>query len=201
MSGAQTSFVHPTAEVEDGVQIGAGSRIWALAHVRRGARIGSDCVIGAGVTVDVGVVIGDRCKVQNAALLYRGLTVGDGVFIGPGAVFTNDRSPRAVTPDGAPRSAHDWEVTATFVEYGASIGANATVVAGVRIGAWSMVGAGAVVTRDVPEHALVLGVPARQVAWVCRCAAVLRGESRLVCSACGRVFSVPTAEPAEPRIR
>src|SRR2546425_812987 len=129
MSGAQTSFVHPTAEVEDGVQIGAGTRIWALAHVRRGARIGSDCVIGAGVTVDVGVVIGARCRVQNAALLYQGLTVRDGVFIGPGAVFTNDRFPRAVTPEGALKSAHDWEVTATVVENGASIGANATIIA------------------------------------------------------------------------
>ncbi|TMB91525.1 MAG: N-acetyltransferase [Chloroflexi bacterium] len=182
MSGVQTSFVHPAAEVEDGVQIGAGTRIWALAHVRQGARIGSDCVIGAGVTVDVGVVIGDRCKVQNAAQLYQGLTVGDGVFIG------------AVTPDGALKSAHDWGVTATFVENGASIGANATVVAGVRIGAWSMVGAGAVVTHDVPEHALVLGVPARQVAWVCRCGAAVKGAGRLRCAACGRELPVSTPD-------
>ena len=194
MSGVQTSFVHPAAEVEDGVQIGAGTRIWALAHVRQGARIGSDCVIGAGVTVDVGVVIGDRCKVQNAAQLYQGLTVGDGVFIGPGAVFTNDRFPRAVTPEGALKSAHDWGVTATFVENGASIGANATVVAGVRIGAWSMVGAGAVVTHDVPEHALVLGVPARQVAWVCRCGAAVKGAGRLRCAACGRELPVSTPD-------
>src|SRR5205807_3596419 len=142
-------------------------------HVRRGARIGADCVIGASVTIDEDVVIGDRCKVQNAALLYRGVTLGDGVFVGPAAVFTNDRTPRAVAPDGALLGPSDWDTAETKVDEGASIGANATIVAGVRVGAWSMVGAGAVVTRDIPAHALVVGVPARQVAWACRCGAAV----------------------------
>jgi acetyltransferase-like isoleucine patch superfamily enzyme len=190
MSTPQAPFVHPLAQVEDDVQIGAGTQVWAGAHIRRGARIGSECVIGAGATIDVEVVVGDRCKVQNNALLYRGLTVGDGVFIGPGTVFTNDRAPRAITAGGNLKSASDWEVSPTLIDEGASIGANATVIGGVRIGAWSMVGAGAVVTRDVAAHALVVGVPARRVASACRCGAAVRGDGTLRCPRCGLEFSV-----------
>ena len=180
------------ALVDDDVVIGAGTRVWAHAQVRSGARIGAECVIGAGATVDTGVTIGDRCKVQNAALLYSGVRLGDGVFVGPAAVLTNDRLPRAVNPDGAARARGDWTLSGIVVEDGASIGANATVVAGVRIGAWSMVAAGAVVTRDVPAHALVAGVPARRIAWVCACGqrAADESEGEIVCAACGRRFSV-----------
>ena len=168
--------------------MGAGTKIWALAHVRPGARIGAGCVIGTGVTVDTDVVVGDRCKLQNAALLYRGVRLGSGVFVGPAAVFTNDRMPRAVTPGGELLTDADWSVSPIQVDDGASVGANATVVAGVRIGAWAMVGAGAVVTHDVPAHALVVGVPARLAGWVCACGARVQGSGDVTCGVCGTRF-------------
>ena len=183
-----TAYVDPTAQVEEGVEIGADTRVWALTQVRRGACIGESCTIGSRVTVDLDVVIGDRCKVQNEALIYRGVRLGNGVFVGPGAVLTNDRLPRAVAPDGSLKHDEHWVVSPIVVGDGASIGANATVVAGVTIGAWAMVGAGAVVTRDVPPHALVLGVPARQAGWVCFCGEPARGSGEIVCAACGLTF-------------
>jgi UDP-2-acetamido-3-amino-2,3-dideoxy-glucuronate N-acetyltransferase len=186
------AFVHPLARVEDDVVIGHGSRVWAGAHLRHGARIGAECVIGSGVTVDLGVIVGDRCKVQNDALLYSGLRIGDGVFIGPGAIFTNDRVPRAVSPTGDLLRSVDWQVTPTSVEDGASVGANATVVAGVRIGSWAMIGAGTVVTHDVPPHALVVGVPGQQVGWVCACGARVPAEPTVTCAACGTRFALET---------
>lgn len=148
-------YVHPTAEVSPLATIGPGTRIWHQAQVREHARLGSDCVLGKGVYVDRGVEIGDRVKVENYASIYFGVTIEDDVFIGPHVVFTNDRYPRS--------SPTDWQVVPTRVERGASIGANATIRCGVRIGAYAMVGAGAVVTRDVPSFALVLGNPARVV--------------------------------------
>jgi acetyltransferase-like isoleucine patch superfamily enzyme len=178
------TFVHPLARVEEDVEIGAGTRVWANAHLRRGARIGAGCVIGSDVTVDLGVVVGDHCKVQNAALLYSGLTLGRGVFVGPAVVFTNDRLPRAVSRDGEPLTAAQWAHGTTVVADGASIGANATVVAGVTIGAWAMVGAGAVVSRDVEAYALTLGVPARAVGWVCSCGARVESQGVMRCPAC-----------------
>jgi acetyltransferase-like isoleucine patch superfamily enzyme len=174
--------VHETAVVEPGVAIGAGTRIWHHAHVRDGAVIGSGCNLGKNVYVDAGVVIGDRCKVQNNVSLYAGVTLEDEVFIGPSAVFTNDRFPRAHAEGG-------WDVVPTLVRTGASIGANATLVCGIEIGAWSTVAAGSVVTRDVVPHELVAGNPARRLGWVCRCGHVLiRGnvDSRpTTCERCG----------------
>jgi UDP-2-acetamido-3-amino-2,3-dideoxy-glucuronate N-acetyltransferase len=184
MTALLAPFVHPLARVEEDVEIGAGTMVWANAHLRRGARIGVRCIIGSDVTVDPGVVIGDHCKVQNAALLYSGLILGRGVFVGPSVVFTNDRLPRAVTPDGEPRTEAEWDHGITMVADGASIGANATIVTGVRIGAWAMVGAGAVVARDVDPHALALGVPARAVGWVCACGARVAGPGVMRCPAC-----------------
>jgi UDP-2-acetamido-3-amino-2,3-dideoxy-glucuronate N-acetyltransferase len=163
------AHIHLTAEVADGAEIGRGTSIWNQAQVREGARIGSDCVIGKNVYVDAGVVIGDRVKVQNNVSLYRGVTVEDGVFIGPHVTFTNDRLPRAVNDDGSLRTDADWELLATLVRSGASIGAGAVVLPGVTIGRWAMVGAGAVVTHDVADHELVLGNPARRHGSACRC--------------------------------
>ena len=157
-----------TATVEDGVSLGPGTKVWDLAHVRRGARIGADCVIGRGALIDVDVVMGDRCKVQSGALVYSPAVLGDGVFVGPAAIITNDRHPRAVLPDGAVASRSDWKPAAVSVGDGASLGAGSVVVAGVTIGSWALVGAGAVVHRDVPAFALVTGVPAVRSGWVGR---------------------------------
>ncbi|MDO8364910.1 MAG: acyltransferase [Actinomycetota bacterium] len=161
MSGA----AHETAIVEPGATVGDGTRIWHHSHVRAGASIGADSSLGKNVYVDSDVTIGSRVKIQNNVSVYHGVTVGDDVFLGPSCVFTNDRYPRAA---GA-----DWQVVPTQVAQGASVGANATVVCGVTLGEWCVVGAGAVVTRDVLSHQLVLGNPARPAGWVCRCGRVV----------------------------
>jgi acetyltransferase-like isoleucine patch superfamily enzyme len=154
-----TVFVHPTADVDEGATVGDGTTIWNWTKVREGARIGPRCRIGQCVYVDHGVSMGQGCKVQNGVSVYHGVTLGDYVFVGPNATFTNDRLPRAASGDG-------WEVVPTLVEDHASIGAGATIVCGVRLGRACMVGAGAVVTRDVPPHALVVGNPARLIGYV-----------------------------------
>jgi len=156
------------ARVEPHAVVGDGTFVWHLAHVRDGAVIGANCVIGGGVFVDTGVTIGDGCKIQNAAQIFTPATLGDGVFIGPGAILTNDKTPRAVTPEMDPKSAFDWTADGITVGDGASIGAGAIIIAGVTVGAWAMVAAGAVVTRDVLSHELVTGVPARNLGWVDR---------------------------------
>ncbi len=147
------TFVHPTAEIEPGAAIGEGTMVWNWTKVRDGARVGARCRLGQAVFIDTGVSLGDECKVQNGVSIYQGVTIGARVFVGPNATFTNDRVPRA--------DSEHWSITPTFVEDGASIGANATVVCGVTIGRRAMVAAGAVVTRDVPPYALVAGCPAR----------------------------------------
>ena len=149
--------MHPTAEVSPEATLGAGCKVWRQAHIRERATIGASCIIGAGVYVGAGVRVGASCKVQNNALLYEGVTLEDGVFVGPQVCFTNDLLPRAVNPDLTLKSADDWEVTPTLVREGASVGAHSVVVAGVTIGRWALVGAGIVVTHDVPDHALVFG--------------------------------------------
>ncbi len=161
--------IHPTADVSDSARIGAGVQIWHQSQVRERASIGEGCIIGKGVYVDLDVEIGRYCKIQNYALVYKGAMLGDGVFIGPGAVLTNDRYPRAITPDGELKSADDWECGDIFVDDGASIGAGAVVISGVRIGRFATIGAGSVVTHDVPPHALMIGTPAWLAGWVCRC--------------------------------
>ncbi|MDO8307746.1 MAG: acyltransferase [Actinomycetota bacterium] len=161
-------MIHSTAEVSDDAVVGEGVSIWQLAHVREGATIGSETIIGRGAYIGPGVVIGVRCKVQNYALVYEPAVLGDGVFIGPAVVLTNDTRPRAVNPDGSLKSGSDWTAVGVRVAAGASIGANATCVAPVRIGRWAMVAAGSVVVSDVPDFALVAGNPARRIGWVGR---------------------------------
>jgi acetyltransferase-like isoleucine patch superfamily enzyme len=168
---------HPTAVVEDGALVGPGTRIWHHSHIRRGSQIGAECNLGFSVYVDAGAVIGDRCKIQNHVSVYRGVVLEDDVFVGPSATFTNDLSPRAASPE--------WEVVITRVGSGASIGANATVVCGVTIGAWAMVGAGSVVTSEVPEYGLVVGTPARLIGWVCNCGALLARVAEPIPPKCG----------------
>lgn len=178
------TFVHPLALCESET-VGERSRIWAFAHIMRGAVIGSDCNIGEGAFVEAGVVIGDRVTVKNHALLWAGVRIGNDVFVGPGVLFTNDRSPRS------PRMAEVAEryrltehwLQSTSVERGASVGAGTIVLPGVVIGEFAMVGAGSVVTRTVAPHQLVVGNPARQVGWVCRCGGRL--EPDLHCGCCG----------------
>jgi acetyltransferase-like isoleucine patch superfamily enzyme len=164
------AYVHPTAEVSPDAEVGAGTRIWRQVHIREGARIGEQCNIGKGVYIDAHVQIGSNIKIQNHVSIFEGVTLEDGVFVGPHVCFTNDLAPRAITPDGRLKSADDWTITPTLVRYGASIGAGAVIVCGTTIGSFALVGAGAVVTRDVPPHALVFGNPARQHGYVCRCA-------------------------------
>jgi acetyltransferase-like isoleucine patch superfamily enzyme len=178
------AFVHETALVEDGATIGEGSRVWHQAQVRTRARIGARCIVGKGAFVDFDVTIGDDSKLQNYACVYHGVTLGRGVFVGPHAVFTNDRRPRATDPSFAPLRDGDWEVGETTVDDGAAIGANATILPGVHIGAWAMIGAGAVVTHDVPAYALVAGTPAKRLGWVCACGARLPDDAR-ACERCG----------------
>ena len=175
---ANPPFVHATAEIDRGAAIGDGTSIWANTHVRGSAVIGSDCTIGEHSYVDIGVTIGDRVKVQNQAMIFGPARIEDGVFIGPGACLTNDLRPRAITPDGDLKHASDWEAQGVTIKSGASIGAESTIISGVTVGAWALVGAGAVVTRDVPDHTLVLGVPAKEHGFVCRCARPLDFELR-----------------------
>jgi len=158
-----SNLIHPHAIVESGAEIGENTRVWHFAHIRQGAVVGPDCIIGKGVFIDQGVVVGRSVKIQNNASIYHGVEIRDGVFIGPHVCFTNDLFPRAVNPDMTPKAASDWTVTKTIVDEGASIGANATIVAGSQIGAWALVAAGSVVTRSVPPYALVRGNPARIV--------------------------------------
>jgi UDP-3-O-[3-hydroxymyristoyl] glucosamine N-acyltransferase len=181
-------LIHPTAAIEDDVVIGPGSRVWARSHIRRGARIGADCVIGEDVFIDAGVRVGDRCKIQNQALLYHGVTIDDEVFIGPQVCITNDRRPRAATPEGALKGDADWTVGPVRVGRGASLGAGSVVVAGSDIGDYALVGAGTVVVGGVASHALVVGCPGRQVGWVCVCGESL--DDGLACPGCGRGYVV-----------
>ena len=191
-------FAHPTAVLDDGCRIGAGTRIWHFSHILKGVRLGRDCVVGQNVAIGPDVTVGDRCKIQNNVSLYPGVVLEDGVFCGPSCVFTNVNTPRAEIE-------RKTEFRPTRVGRGATIGANATIVCGHDLGAYSFVAAGAVVTRDVPPHALVAGTPARRIGWVSR--AGERLGSDLVCPRTGvryrldgpdRLVEIDGAAPMEP---
>lgn len=183
--------IHPTAEVSEDAEIGEGTSIWHQAQVRSGAQLGRNCIVGKGGYIDAGVVLGDNVKVQNYVSIYHGVTLEDGVFCGPHCVFTNDKIPRAVNADGSLKAADDWEMVPTLVKRGAAIGANAVIVCGVTIGEWAMIGAGSVVSRDVPDYGLVWGNPARLQGFACPCgrrlertAAVTGATVKLQCEHC-----------------
>lgn len=166
-----------SADVSPDATIGGGTSVWHLAQVREQAVLGRSCIIGRGAYIGPGVELGDNCKVQNYALVYEPAKLGDGVFIGPAVVLTNDTYPRAINPDGTLKSAHDWQPVGVTIETGASIGARATCVAPVTVGAWATVAAGAVVVKDVPPFALVAGVPAKRLAWVGKAGVPLTRET------------------------
>lgn len=180
-----TAMIHPSAIVDDGAEIGPGSRVWHFAHVCAGARIGAGVSLGQGVFVGNRVTIGDRCKVQNNVSVYDNVTLEEGVFCGPSMVFTNVHNPRALIE-------RKDEYRDTLVRKGASLGANCTIVCGVTVGAYAFVGAGAVVTQDVPDFALVVGVPARQIGWMsafgARLELPLTGEAETVCPQTGDLY-------------
>ena len=196
--------IHPTAEVSEQAEIGEGTSIWHQAQVREGVRIGRNCILAKGVYVDAGATLGDNVKVQNYVSIYHGVTIEDGVFCGPHSVFTNDKRPRAINADGSLKAADDWELSATLVKRGAAIGANAVIVCGVTVGEWAMIGSGAVVSRDVPDHGLVWGNPARLHGFVCPCGRRLKAlkdeeqtkerTMKLQCPECGTVVQVSQAE-------
>ena len=184
--------IHPTADVEAGAVIGESTRIWHFCHVMPGAVVGRDCILGQGVFVAATARIGDRVKVQNQVSIFDAVTLEDDVFCGPSSVFTNVSTPRSPTP-------RKDRYEKTLVRRGATIGANATIVCGHTVGSWALVGAGAVVTRDVPAYAIVTGVPARLSGWACECGERLplkpgSADSRTACADCGRAYLLRQGE-------
>jgi acetyltransferase-like isoleucine patch superfamily enzyme len=190
--------IHPTAAVSEDAVIGAGTRIWHQAQVREGAVIGRQCVVGKGAYVDKDVRIGDMCKLQNGVFVFHGFELESGVFLGPGVMLLNDKHPRAINPDGTLKSDADWEVSEGLIGYGAAVGGGAVILPGIKVGRMALIGAGAVVTRDVPERGIVAGNPARLRGFACDCGHPLsrREGSRHVCATCGRTYDI-AGEPAE----
>jgi UDP-2-acetamido-3-amino-2,3-dideoxy-glucuronate N-acetyltransferase len=201
---ASDAFVHGSAYVDEGARIGSGTKIWHFSHVMGGAEVGPGCTLGQNVFIADGVKVGEGVKIQNNVSVYEGVVLEDYVFCGPSMVFTNVKTPRSAFP----RDTSDDYLT-TRVRHGASIGANATVVCGVTIGEWAFVAAGAVVTKDVPDYALIGGVPGRIIGWACECGIPLSFEDdECVCDECGRAYERvgderirKTEEPSEARGR
>ena len=173
-------FAHPTATVDDKVQIGSGTKIWHFSHILSGSQIGENCNIGQNVVIGPDAKIGNKCKIQNNVSVYKGVILEDGVFCGPSMVFTNIINPRA-------EIGKMDQVRPTLVKKGATLGANCTIICGHTIGRYAFIGAGAVVTEDVPDHALMVGNPAKQTGWMCVCGEKLNGDRR--CPACDKQYS------------
>lgn len=195
----ETVKIHPTADVSPDATIGAHTRIWQGVQVREDTHIGAECILGKNVYIDFAVHIGNRCKIQNNVSVFHGATLEDGVFLGPHCCITNDRLPRAITPEGNLKTADDWEVGPILLRYGCAVGAGAIILPGVTVGRFALVGAGAVVTRSVPAHGLVVGNPARLAGYVCACGGALSfvGSGRPAagqvgaCARCGRETELP----------
>ena len=173
-------FVHESSYVDDNVKIGNGTKIWHFSHILKGAVIGENCSLGQNVNVGNNVVIGNGCKLQNNVSVYEGVEMENYVFCGPSMVFTNDLTPRAKYPKGS------TGYKKTLLKEGSTVGANATIVCGHNIGRWAMIAAGAVVTKNVLDHALMAGVPAKRIGWICECGEIL--EDGLKCRTCGREY-------------
>jgi UDP-2-acetamido-3-amino-2,3-dideoxy-glucuronate N-acetyltransferase len=190
-------FVHPTSIVDEGAAIGAGTKIWHFSHILPNVQIGKNCIIGQNTMIGPEVTIGDTCKIQNNVSVYKGVRLEEGVFVGPSAVFTNVYNPRAFIE-------RKNEFLPTLVKRGATIGANATIVCGVTIGEYALVGAGCVVKDDVADYALVVGVPERHIGWVCRCGVTLPGfdeRSKVTCKNCKDSYKLQDNAiiPIEPK--
>lgn len=175
-------FVHKSSYIDEGAIIGQGTKVWHFCHIQKGAQIGEKCSLGQNVNISNNVKIGNCVKIQNNVSVYEGVELEDYVFCGPSMVFTNDLTPRSKYPKGP------TEFKKTLVKYGASIGANATIVCGNIVGKWAMIASGAVVTKDVPDYALMAGVPAKQIGWVCECGTSLKKD--LICRICDREYEL-----------
>ncbi len=182
MENKKKFFVHSSSFIDDGARIGDGTKIWHFCHILKGSRIGKNCILGQNVSVGPEVKIGDGCKIQNNVSIYNGVTLEDGVFCGPSCVFTNVYTPRAFIE-------RKNEFLPTLVKTGATIGANATILCGITIGKYALIGAGAVVTDDVADCAIVVGVPAKQKGWACKCGVPLKGR-KLTCKNCGSSYQL-----------
>lgn len=193
-------MIHETAQVSSEAKIGEGTKIWNHAQVREKAEIGKNCIISKNVYVDFGVKIGDNTKIQNNVSVYHGVTLENGVFVGPHVCFTNDKLPRAINPDGTPKSAEDWMLSKTLVKSGASIGAHSVIICGTTIGKFALVGAGAVVTKNIPDHGLAIGMPAKLMGFVCHCCNKLvlekkeKETAQMKCPKCNSIIKIPIAD-------
>jgi len=174
--------IHNTSDVSEQATIGQNTSIWNNAQIRENAIIGDNCIISKNVYIDINVKIGNNVKIQNNVSVYHGVTIENGVFIGPHVCFTNDKNPRAINPDNTLKSNQDWKVSKILVKQGASIGSNSTILSGITIGKFALIGAGSTVTKNIPDYGLVLGNPAKMVGYVCKCG--LKLEKDQTCEKC-----------------